>query len=87
MAEIGYPGFEAVAWIGLFTTAGTPPEIIDRLNAEVNEIIQNRDVVARLDEQAMTPVGGTPAAFAAFISAEVKRWKEAARIAKVTMEQ
>lgn len=87
VAESGYPGFEAVAWIGLFTTAGTPPEIIARLNAEVNEIIRDSDVVAKLDEQAMTPIGGTPAAFTAFVSAEVKRWKEAARIAKVTIGQ
>ena len=87
VAEQGFPGFEAVAWVGLFTTAGTPTEIIDRLNAEVNKIIHDPQIATKLDEQAMTPVGGTPEAFRAFISAEIKRWKDAAGIAKVTMEQ
>jgi tripartite-type tricarboxylate transporter receptor subunit TctC len=87
VAEQGFPGFEAVAWVGLFTTAGTPRAIIDRLNAEVGKIIRDPGIVAKFEEQAMTPAGGTPEEFGAFISTEIKRWKEAARIADVKMEQ
>jgi len=86
VSESGFPGFEAVAWVGLFTTAGTPAEIVSRLNAEVNRVIRLPDVAAKFDEQGMTPVGGSPAEFGAFISSELRRWKEAARVANVSVE-
>jgi len=86
VSESGFPGFEAVAWVGLFTTAGTPAEIVSRLNAEVNRAIRLPDVAAKFDEQGMTPVGGSPEEFGAFISSELRRWKEAARVANVKVE-
>jgi len=86
VSESGFPGFEAVAWVGLFTTAGTPAEIVGRLNAEVNRVIRLPGVAAKFDEQGMTPVGGSPAEFGAFISSELRRWKEAARVANVSVE-
>jgi tripartite-type tricarboxylate transporter receptor subunit TctC len=81
-----FPGFEAVAWVGLFTTAGTPAAIIARLNAEVNRIIREPALAAKFDEQGMTPAGGTPAEFGTFISRELRRWKEAAQAANVKAE-
>jgi tripartite-type tricarboxylate transporter receptor subunit TctC len=84
VAESGFPGFEAVAWAGLFTTAGTPAAIIDRLNAEVNRIIRLPGIAAKFDEQGMTPAGGSPAEFGAFVSTELRRWKDAARAANVS---
>jgi len=86
VSESGFAGFEAVAWVGLFTTAGTPAEIVGRLNAEVNRVIRLPGVAAKFDEQGMTPVGGSPAEFGAFISSELRRWKEAARVANVSVE-
>jgi tripartite-type tricarboxylate transporter receptor subunit TctC len=86
IAEAGFPGFEGVAWIGLFTTTGTPKEIVDRINAEVNRIIADPDIKTKLDEQGMTPVGGTPADFAAFVAREIRRWRDAAKAANVKME-
>jgi len=86
VSESGFPGFEAVAWVGLFTTAGTPAEIVGRLNADVNRVIRLPGVAAKFDEQGMTPVGGSPAEFGAFISSELRRWKEAARVANVSVE-
>src|SRR5215831_16143946 len=86
VSESGFAGFEAVAWVGLFTTAGTPAEIVSRLNAEVNRAIRLPDVAAKFDEQGMTPVGGSPEEFGAFISSELRRWKEAARVANVSVE-
>jgi len=86
VSEGGFPGFEAVAWVGLFTTAGTPAEIVGRLNADVNRVIRLPGVAAKFDEQGMTPVGGSPAEFGAFISSELRRWKEAARVANVSVE-
>lgn len=86
VAESGFPDFEAVAWVGLFTTTGTPKAIVDRLNAEVNRIIREPGMVAKFDEQGVTPAGGTPAEFGAFIGRELRRWKDAARIANVAVE-
>jgi tripartite-type tricarboxylate transporter receptor subunit TctC len=86
IAESGFPGFEAVAWVGLFTTAGTPAEIVGRLNAEVNRIIRLPGMAMKFDEQGMTPAGGSAAEFGAFISSELRRWKDAARAANVSVE-
>ena len=86
VSESGFPGFEAVAWVGLFTTAGVPAEIVTRLNAQVNRIIHQPALAAKFDEQGMTPAGGTPAEFGAFISRELVRWKDAAKAANVNAE-
>jgi tripartite-type tricarboxylate transporter receptor subunit TctC len=86
VTESGFPGFEAVAWVGLFTTAGTPAEIVGRLNAEVNRIIRLPGIAMKFDEQGMTPAGGSPAEFGGFISRELRRWKDAARAANVTAQ-
>jgi tripartite-type tricarboxylate transporter receptor subunit TctC len=87
MAESGFPGFEAAAWAGLFTTAGTPKPIIDRLNAEVNRLLKDKQLLARFEEQGVTPAGGTPEQFGKFISSEIKRWREAAQVAKIELGQ
>jgi len=86
VAESGFPGFEAVAWVGLFTTAGTPTGIVGRLNAEVNRIIHLPGIATKFDEQGMTPAGGSPAEFGVFVSRELRRWKDAARAANVSTE-
>lgn len=79
IAESGFPGFEAVAWVGMFAPAGTPREVVDRLNAEVNRLIKVPETVAKLEQQGVTPAGGTPEQFGQFIAAEIRRWTEAAR--------
>jgi tripartite-type tricarboxylate transporter receptor subunit TctC len=86
VAESGFPGFEAASWVGLFTTAGTPKEIVDRLNDVVNRIIHQPSIAAKFDEQALTPAGGTPAEFGSFISRELRRCKDAARAANIAAE-
>ena len=83
VAEQGFPGFEAVAWCGLYTTAGTPKEVIGRLNAAVNRIIRDPHVASKLEEQNLTPTGGSPEEFGTFVSAEIRRWREAAKAAKI----
>src|SRR6266568_210298 len=63
VAEQGYPGFEAIQWIGLLTTAGTPREIVERINAEVNRALRDGDLIARFAQQGIAPAGGSPADF------------------------
>ncbi len=86
MAESGFADFEAIQWVGLLTTRGTPPAIIARLNAEVNAALKNPDLVAKLAQQGMTPAGGTPDEFQKLISTEVKQWTEVAKAANITAE-
>jgi tripartite-type tricarboxylate transporter receptor subunit TctC len=70
----------------LLTTAGTPKEIVDRLNAEVNRALRDPDMMAKLAAQGVTPAGGTPAEFQQLISTEIKNWTEIARAANIKME-
>jgi tripartite-type tricarboxylate transporter receptor subunit TctC len=85
-AESGFPDFKALQWIGLLATGGTPKPIIDRLNNEVQRILQIPEVKARLAEQGMTVVGGPAGDFRALIAAEIKQWTEVARKANIRVE-
>ena len=87
MAESGYPDIEAVTWVGLFAPAGTPREIVDRLNSVINRIIRDPDIASQLDQQGIVPAGGPPAALGSLVSAEIKRWTAVARENKISLEQ
>jgi tripartite-type tricarboxylate transporter receptor subunit TctC len=86
VAESGFPDFEAVQWVGLLTTAGTPKDVVDRLNAELNKATRNPDLIAKLAQEGMLPGGGTSAAFRDLIAADIKNWKETARAANIQPE-
>jgi len=86
VAQSGYPDFEAIQWVGLLTTAGTPREIVERLNAEVNRAIRDPDMVAKLAAQGISPAGGTPAEFQSVIAREIRNWTEVARSANIKAE-
>jgi len=86
VAEQGFPGFEAIQWIGLLTTAGTPTEIIERLNAEVNRALRDPDLIAKFAQQGISPAGGTPADFQRTIATDLKNWTETARAANIKAE-
>ena len=86
VAEQGFPGFEAIQWIGLLTTAGTPQEIIERINAEINRALRNPDLIAKFAQQGISPAGGTPAEFQRTISTDIKNWTETARAANIKAE-
>ena len=83
--EQGFKGLEAIQWVGVLTTAGTPRPVIDRLNKEINRIIQLPDVVAVLDKQGVAPTGGTPEEFQALITREINQWRDIAREANVKL--
>jgi tripartite-type tricarboxylate transporter receptor subunit TctC len=86
VAESGFPDFEAIQWVGLLTTAGTPKNIVDRLNAEVNKALKNSDLIAKLAQEGMLPGGGTPTEFASLIATDIRNWKETARAANIKPE-
>jgi tripartite-type tricarboxylate transporter receptor subunit TctC len=81
MAELGYQGFEAGIWFGMLAPSGTPREIIDKLSAGINEALKMDDVVQSLRKQGFEPLGGTPDAFARYISDEIAQWARVAEAA------
>jgi tripartite-type tricarboxylate transporter receptor subunit TctC len=72
--EAGLKGFDSVAWNGVLAPAGTPKEIVARLNAEILRILGTADVRERLSSQGADPVGGTPEQFALLIRDEIRKW-------------
>ncbi len=79
IAESGFPGFEAVPWIGLVAPAGTPQPVIDKLSAISMKVLREKEFIAKLEALGADPVGNTPAQFAAYIDAEMKRWAAAVK--------
>ncbi len=79
MAEQGYPGFNVAVWWGLMTPAGTPREVIGRLNAEVVASVSSPGMQERLATLHAQPLGGTTAEFAAFYADELARWAKVVR--------
>jgi tripartite-type tricarboxylate transporter receptor subunit TctC len=72
--ESGYKGFDAVTWFGLLAPAGTPKDVIAKLNAEFNKALKEAELVKRLGDEGADVVGGTPEQFAALIRDEISRW-------------
>ena len=85
MAEAGLP-FEINAWLGFLAPAGTPKEIVQRLNAEINKILQMPDVREKLAAAALEPGGGTPEQFGAVIKADLARWPAVVKKAGVKVD-
>ena len=86
MIESGYPGFEAGSWYGLFAPAGTPPEILARLNADMSKSLRSPETRKLLSQQGAEPVGNSEAEFAAFIRAEIAKWGRVIKAANVKID-
>ena len=74
LAESGYAGFNAPAWWAVLAPSKTPPEIVARMNAEINKAMQQPDVAAKLAAQGILVNIGTPAAGQAFIEGQIDVW-------------
>ena len=68
------PGFDVELWFGTMVPKGTPQPVIDRLNGAINKALQSADIKKNLEEQGMTPSGGTPARFNDRIRRDYERW-------------
>ncbi|GAA0514786.1 tripartite tricarboxylate transporter substrate binding protein [Pigmentiphaga daeguensis] len=75
LAEAGLPDVDIRGWVGLVAPAGTPPAIVDQLNAAFNQALARPEVKERLASVGAEAAGGTPAEFGAFIAAEAARWR------------
>jgi tripartite-type tricarboxylate transporter receptor subunit TctC len=79
-------GYEANSWCGLGVPKGTSPEIIERINREINAGLANSAVRARLAEVATTPIVFTPDQFGAYMAAEVDKWGKVVRASGIRPE-
>jgi tripartite-type tricarboxylate transporter receptor subunit TctC len=86
VAESGFPGFEADQWYGVVAPAGTPTAIVTRLNAEINAAIGAREMAQQLAQESAEGMRVTPAAFGQLIAAEIPRWAEVIRQAKIAAD-
>ena len=85
--EAGLPAFtHHGGWFGLFAPANTPADIVNRLHAEVRLAFANPQFRDRLSALGADPVGNSPAEFKAFVNAEIKRYAEMIRLAKIEPE-
>jgi tripartite-type tricarboxylate transporter receptor subunit TctC len=85
-AEEGFPGVVGYGWFGLVAQKGTPPEIVRKLNTEVNAILGEPDTQARLETLALQRVGGSPEDFARFIREEIAKWTKVVKEGNIKAE-
>jgi tripartite-type tricarboxylate transporter receptor subunit TctC len=86
-SEAGYPGLEAVTWVGIFAPAGTPPAIVARLNGEIDHIIHEPDIAAKLDKQGIAVDGGRPDVLDRLVANEIARWTAVAQKNHISVER
>jgi tripartite-type tricarboxylate transporter receptor subunit TctC len=86
IAEAGFPGFEAVTWIGAVAPAGVPAAIVTRLNRELADILRAPDLREKLLREGAEPMTTTPSEFAAYIRAEIEKWAGVVKLAGITAQ-
>ena len=84
VAEGGVPGFEAVAWFGLFAPARTPALIIEKLHADFARVLRLPDVRQMLESQGAEVVANSPAEFGQVVRADLERWRTVVKAANIT---
>jgi len=85
-AEAGLPGYDTNAWYSVHAPAGTPPEVVRRLNAELVASLKEPDVQARFKQLTTEPVGNTPEEFAAFVKAELDKYARVIKGAGIKLD-
>lgn len=80
------PGFEVATWQGILAPAKTPPEIVNRLNAEVTKALASPEVREKLQAQGAELLGSTPEQYAAYLKSEVERWSKVIKASGVEFE-
>ena len=85
-AEAGLPQYDTNAWYSVHAPAGTPPEIVRRLNAELVASLKEPDVQARFKQLSTDPVGNTPEEFAAFVRAELDKYARVIKAAGIRLD-
>ena len=82
----GLPGFEIRNWLGLVAAAGTPREIVAKLNMEIGEILRLPEVKEQLLKNGFEPTGSTPEYFTTYLELELKYWAKVVKDAVITTD-
>ena len=85
MQEAGFKGFEATAWYAIVAPAGTPADIITRLNEAVNAFLKSDKGRTVLEQNSLQGVGGSPDDLKTFVDGERAKWRPVIEAAKITM--
>ena len=86
VAELGYPQLESLAWIGLLVTAGSPPEVVQRLGDESVKAMRATDTREMLAKQGFDVIGSSPADFSRWIKAESAKWAKVIKASGATAD-
>ena len=86
IAESGVPGYEAFSWAGVIAPAGTPQDVVARVNRELGHILRQKDIVEQLANDGTIAVPDTPAEFGAYIRSELAKWAAIVQLAKIKPE-
>ena len=86
ISESGVPGYEAYSWVGLVAPAQTPPDIVRKIHRDVSEILKQRDVADKLNQQGALPIGDTPEEFTQYIRDEIAKWGKVVREANIKLD-
>lgn len=81
IAELGYPQYEISSWQGVFVPAGTPKEIVGRLNAEIVDLLKRPEVIERIKREGANPIASSAEQFAGRFANEVDKWAKVAKAA------
>ncbi len=84
--EAGYPKLQVDVWYGLFAPAGTPSELIAKLNQNVDQALKQPSVIETLKKQAIEPVGGPPERMAELLRSELDRWPAVVKAAHISAD-
>jgi tripartite-type tricarboxylate transporter receptor subunit TctC len=76
VAESGFPGFDAPAWWAILAPAKTPPDVMRRMNEEINKALKSPDVASRLASQGISVIGGGPDTARTFINKQIDTWAQ-----------
>jgi tripartite-type tricarboxylate transporter receptor subunit TctC len=79
-------GFESAAWYAVVAPPKTPPQLVSKINADINEVLHKSEMLPHLAEWSAEPIGGTPQETAAYMREEVERWDKVIKAAGVKLE-
>jgi len=86
LAEAGLPNFSATGYVGIMVTGGTPADVVQKLNAAINEVIREPDFSRRFSEFGYEMVGGTAEEFASFLRQDIERYRQITKAAGIAPE-
>jgi len=86
IASSGVPGYEAYSWSGVLAPAGTPADIVKRVNADMRKVLNDPETVKGMLAAGAEPMPGTPEEFGAFLQAELAKWGKVIKERGITVE-